>query len=151
MQRSLAPTCILMCLCMYIFVLFCFVLLCIPCSWLTDSLFLLDTGRFICPTTSCRTRHRTFSPIFHRFSECACFAWLRTEIVCLRHTHTGSHVFMSVCLLFWVYLTDVGLTLIHSRSSYNHTYQHAYLCVCACIYLFFFSFCFAEYTLQLVS
>jgi hypothetical protein len=38
-----------------------------------------------------------------------------------------------------VYLTAGWLTLIRSRSSYKHTYQHAYLCVCVCMYLFFFS------------
>jgi hypothetical protein len=45
---------------------------------------------------------------------------------------------MLVCLLVWVYLTFVCLTLIRSRFSYNHTYQHAYLCVCVFIYMLFF-------------
>jgi hypothetical protein len=60
-----------------------FVLLSIPYSWLPNSLFLLDTGSLICPTTSCRPCQRTFLPGFHRSSECACFAWLSTEILCL--------------------------------------------------------------------
>ncbi len=67
------------CVCIYIFVLSSFVLLSIPCSCLPDSLFLFDTGSFICRTTSCRTCQRTFLPGFHRFSECACFSRLSTE------------------------------------------------------------------------
>jgi hypothetical protein len=49
--------------------------------WLSKSLFLLDTGPFICPTTSCRSCHRTFLPGFHRSSECSCFSWLCTVIL----------------------------------------------------------------------
>ncbi len=37
------------------------------------------------------------------------------------------------------------MTLIRSRSSYNHSYQHAYLCVCMYIFVLFFV-CFSEYT-----
>jgi hypothetical protein len=71
--------------CVYVFVfLLCFVCFSIiPYSWMSNSLFLLDTGGFICPTTRCRPCHRTFLPGLHRFSECACFAWLSTEILCL--------------------------------------------------------------------
>ncbi len=68
---------------MYIFVHFLFVFLSIPSSWLPNSLFLLDTGGFICPTTSCRSCQRTFLPGFHRLGECACFSWLSTVILCL--------------------------------------------------------------------
>ena len=65
--HSYIPTCILVCLCMCTFVLFCFVLLSIPYRWLSNSLFLLDAGSLIWTTTSCRTCHRTFSP------GCPCF------------------------------------------------------------------------------
>ncbi len=63
----------LVCLCMNIFVLFLFSFLSAPYSWLPDSLLLLDTGSFICPTTSCRSWNPVFLPGFHRFSECVCF------------------------------------------------------------------------------
>ena len=66
--QSYIPTCILVCLCMYIYI--CMFSVSIPHSWLSNSLFLLDTGSFFCPTTSCRPCHRTFLPSFHRFSEC---------------------------------------------------------------------------------
>jgi hypothetical protein len=51
--QSYIPTCMLVCVCMYIFVPFLFVFLSRPCSWLPNSLCLLDTGSFICTTTSC--------------------------------------------------------------------------------------------------
>ncbi len=79
--QSHIPTCIPVCLCVYIFVLFLFV--CFSestlqldqlLSWLRNSLFLLDTGGFICPATSCRPCQRTFLPGFHRFSECVCLS-----------------------------------------------------------------------------
>ena len=76
-----------LCVCMYVFVLFLFVLLSKPCSWLPNSLFLLDTGIFICLTTNCRPCHPAFLPGFHRLGECVCcswlcFSWLSTEILC---------------------------------------------------------------------
>jgi hypothetical protein len=71
------------CVCMYICMFFWFVFLRIPYSWLPNSLFLLDTGSFICTTTSCRPCHRTSLPGFHRFGESACLSWLSTEILCL--------------------------------------------------------------------
>ena len=46
--QSYMPTCILVCLCIYTFVLFLFVCLSIPYSWLPNSLFLLDTGCLTC-------------------------------------------------------------------------------------------------------
>ena len=53
---------------------------------------------------------------------------------------------MHVCLLFWVYLTAACLTLIQSRSSFNHTYQHTCLCVCVCVCnRFYFRLFFWEY------
>jgi hypothetical protein len=81
--QSYMPTCLLVCVCIYIYVLLFIVFLSIPYSWLPNSLFLLDKGRFICTTTSCRPCHLTFSPGFHRLCECACFSWLSTEILCL--------------------------------------------------------------------
>ena len=63
----------------------CLLLVClrIPDSWWPNSLFVLDTGLFIGPATSCRPCHPTFLPGFHRCSECACLSWLSTEILCL--------------------------------------------------------------------
>ncbi len=71
----------------------------IPCSWLPNSLFLLDTGSLICPTTSFRPCQRTFLPGFSGFRECACFSWLSTEILCLKVK----------VLIFNNFLTCIGL------------------------------------------
>ncbi len=81
--RWYIPTCILVCVCMYIFVLFLFVFLSIPYSWWPNSLFRLLAERFIWWATSCRPCYPAFLPGFHRFSECACFSWLSTEILSL--------------------------------------------------------------------
>jgi hypothetical protein len=62
------------------------------------------------------------------------------------HGRTSMHV----NLIFWVLLTADCLTLIRSRSWYNHTHQHAYLRVCLRTYFFFFCL-FSEYTLQLIG
>jgi hypothetical protein len=70
-----------LCVCVCIYLLFIF-LLSIPHSWWPNSLFLLDTGILFCPTTSCLPCHPAFLTGFHRFSECACFSLLRTEILC---------------------------------------------------------------------
>ncbi len=66
------------------------------------SLFLLDTGVFRCPTTSCRPCHPTFLPGFHLFSECVCFLWLCTE--CCAWVKV-----LNVCVsvYVWVYMTAV--------------------------------------------
>ena len=71
------------CMYVYMFVTCLFAFLGIPDSWWSNSLFVLDTGLFICPATSCRPCHPTFLPGFHRFGECACLTWLSTEILCL--------------------------------------------------------------------
>jgi hypothetical protein len=81
--QSYIPTCILGCVCMYIHVLVLYVFPSIPYSWWSNSLFFLDLGRLICRKTSCRSFHPAFLPGFHRFSECVCFSWLSTEILCL--------------------------------------------------------------------
>jgi hypothetical protein len=53
------------------------------------------------------------------------------------HIYKNRHTSMHVCLFVLLSIQTAGcLTLIRSRSSYNHTYQHAYLCVC--VYLIFF-------------
>ncbi len=52
----------------YIYIYCLCVFLSIYESCLPKSLFLLDTGVFRCPTTSCRPCHPTFLPGFHRFS-----------------------------------------------------------------------------------
>jgi hypothetical protein len=77
--QSYIPTCVLVCLCMYIFDLFLFVLLSIPYSWLPNSLFLLDTVGFFWTATSCRPCRRTFLPGF-RLRECASFSWLSESV-----------------------------------------------------------------------
>jgi hypothetical protein len=82
--QSYIPTCMFVWVCMYIYVLFLFVFLSIPCSWWPNSLFLLDTGILLCPTTSCRPCQPKFLPGFHRLGQCVCFMWLGlgTEILC---------------------------------------------------------------------
>ncbi len=70
------------CVCTYLF-LFSFVFLSMTCSWLPNSLLLLDTGSFIWTTTSCRACHPAFLPGFHRFGECLCYSWLSTEMLWL--------------------------------------------------------------------
>jgi hypothetical protein len=86
-----------LCVCVWIYIFFCFVLLSVPYSWMSNSLFLLDTGNFGCPTTSCRPCHRTFLPGFHCLGECACFSWLSTEIVYL----SASVDFLSLLDMYW--------------------------------------------------
>jgi hypothetical protein len=81
--QAYIPTCILVCLCTYIFVLFLFVFLSIPCSLLPNALFLVDTGSFFWTTTSCRPCPQGFLLGFPRLGECVCFSWLSTEILCL--------------------------------------------------------------------
>ena len=68
LMQSYIPTCILVCLCRHIFVIH--FPLSIPDSWWPNSLFLLDTGILICPTTSCRPCHPAFLPGFHRLGVC---------------------------------------------------------------------------------
>ena len=68
----------------------------------------------------------------------------RTRLLCMFVCLLFIHVCLFVCFC-WVYLTAGCLTLIRSRSSYNHTCQHAFLCVWACIYVFFFCLFFWVY------
>jgi hypothetical protein len=69
-----------LCVCVRIYLFFFFFL---SRRWLPNALFLLNTGRFICTTTSCRPCHPAFLPGFPRLGECVCFSWLSTEIMCL--------------------------------------------------------------------
>jgi hypothetical protein len=121
--QSYIPTCILVCLCMYIFVLFFIVFLSIPYSWLPTSLFLLGTGSLILTTTSCRPCHRTFSPGFHRFSEYACFSWLRTEILCLSESVDFLSLLGMYLPVFFVLLVCVYVFLCHGvhRQTNRHS------------------------------
>ncbi len=105
--QSYTPTCVLVCLCLCTF----FFWVSIPCSWLPNSLFLLDTGILFWITTSCQPCQRTFLPVFHRFSECACFTWLSTETLCL----SESVDFLSLLDMCW----PVFLVLL--------------VCVCVCV------------------
>jgi hypothetical protein len=79
-------------------------------SW-PNSMFLLNTGPFICTATSCRTCHRVFLQAFHRLSECACFSWLSTEILCLSEC---------VCMFFFVSHSP-GDNQTHYRDSRKST------------------------------
>jgi hypothetical protein len=94
-----------LCVCMYMFVLFsvCFSEYTLRLvQRLTISLFLLDTGLLISTTTSCRPCHRIFFPDFHRFSECSCFSWLSTEILCLSECVDFLSLLDMYLPLFWV-------------------------------------------------
>ncbi len=64
------------CVCVYIYTyIFLFAFLSIPDSCLPNSLFLLDTGNFLCTTTSCRPCQPTFLPGFH------CLGWVCVFLV----------------------------------------------------------------------
>ncbi len=102
------------CVSVYAYLCSLFVVLSIPYSWSLNSLFLLDTGLFICPTTSCRSCHPAFLPGFHHLRECSCFSWLSTEILCL----SESVDFLS--------LLDMYLSVFFSV---------ACVCVCVCVLL----------------
>jgi hypothetical protein len=83
-----------LCVCVRIYL---FVVLSIPCSWLSNSLFLLDTGILLWNTTSCRPCQTAFLPGFHRCSKCACCLWLSNEMLCLRE----SVDFLSFLDMYW--------------------------------------------------
>ncbi len=115
------------CVSVYIYICFFFVCFFEYTCCLSNSLFLLDTGIFFCRTTSCRPCHRTFSPGFHCFSECSCFAWLSTLILCL----SASVDFLSWSLLdmYWpVFLVFAYLCVLVSRwwsaSVHRQTNRH---------------------------
>ena len=83
-------------------------------------MFLLDTGSLICPTTSCRPCHPAFLTGFRRFSECACFSWLSTEILCL----SESVDCLSLLDMYWpVFLVCVRVFLCHGvhRQTNRHS------------------------------
>jgi hypothetical protein len=89
----------------YMFVTCLLAFLSIPDSWWPNSLFVLDTGLFICPATSCRPCHPAFLPGFHCFSECACLSWLSTEILCLSESvdfPSLLDIYLSVFLVFFL-------------------------------------------------
>jgi hypothetical protein len=102
------------CVCIYLF-FFCLFFLSIPNSWLHNSLFLLDTGGFLCTTTSFRSCHLTFLPGFHRLSEYACFSWLSTEMLCL----SVSVDFLSLLDMYW----SVFLVLLVHRQTNRHSWE----------------------------
>jgi hypothetical protein len=84
LMQSYIPTCIYCIIYIYIYIyIYISIFLSIHVSWWPNSLFLLDIGILICPTTCCRPCHLAFLPGFHRFCEYACFSWLSTEMLCL--------------------------------------------------------------------
>jgi hypothetical protein len=88
-------------LCVYVYIYMFFfvcVFLIIPDSWLPNSLVLLDTGIFICPTISCRPCHPAFLPGFPRFGECV-FLVAVDRVVCLRDSVDCS---VSMCTYEWI-------------------------------------------------
>ncbi len=121
--QSYMPTCILVFVCVCIFLIFLFVFLSIPYSWLPNSLFLLDTGSFICPTTSCRPCHPAFLPGFHRFGECVCFSWLSTEILCTSESVDFLSLLDMYFSVFLVVLVCVCVCLWHGvhRQTNRHS------------------------------
>ncbi len=137
-------------LCLCIFVLFLFVFLSVCYSWWPDSLFLVDTGIFFCPTTSCRPCHPAFLQSFHRCSECACFLWLSTEILCL-HESVDFLSFLDMYFpVFLVLLVCVCVCLCHDvyRQINRHSReiseigpaQTRALCLCTYIFVLFLFF-----------
>jgi hypothetical protein len=86
--QSYIQTCTYSCVCVY-HDIFIYIYICLSVflirndSWLSNSLFLLDTGGLIGTTISCRPCHPTFLLGFHRFSECVRFSWLFTECCAL--------------------------------------------------------------------
>ncbi len=123
-----------LCVYVYIYMFFCVcVFLIIPDSWLPNSLVLLDTGIFHCPTTSCRPCRQAFLPDFHRFGECVCFSWMCTECC-------GWVKVLNVCecVYVWVYMTAVWPNiqcLLHmERTSGLYHSRCARALVFACVY-----------------
>ena len=89
------------------------------------SLFLLDTGCFICPTTSCRPCHPAFLPGFHRFSECACFSWLSTEILCLSDSVDFLSLLAMYLPVFLVLLVCVCVCVCVCHGVHRQTNRHS--------------------------
>jgi hypothetical protein len=120
--QSYIPTCILVCLSIYVFILL-FVFLSIPYSWLPNSLFLFDTGFLFWASTSCRPSQPAFLPGFHRFSECACFLWLSTAILCLRESVNVLSLLDMYLPVFLVVLVCVCVCLCHGvhRQTNRHS------------------------------
>ncbi len=131
-----------------------FVFFSITYSWLPDSLFFLGTGGFLWCTTSCRSFRRIFLPDFHRFSECACFTWLSTEILCLSasvdflslldmylriseivlaHARAHTHIQRSLAHPWAAVVTSVTLFAL-APYAHIHTQTHKYACLFACFY-----------------
>ncbi len=100
-------------LCVYVYICSFFLFWVYHTSWLSNSLYLLDTGIFVCPATGCRPCQPAFLPGFHRLGECACFSWLSTEILCLSES-------VNVLSFLDMYL-PVFLVLL------------VFVCVCVCV------------------
>ncbi len=129
------------CVCVYVYI--CSFFFFLPYSRLPNSLFLLDTGSCLCLGTSCRPCHPAFSPGFHRFSECACFSWLRTEILCLSESvdclsllDMYLHVFLELLVCVCVFLChgvhrqtnrhsrEISETVPAHTRAHTHTSEH---------------------------
>jgi hypothetical protein len=114
-------TCVSECIDLIFFLL---VVLSITCSWLPNTLFLVDTGIFLWNTTSCRPCHRTFLPGFHRFGECACcFSWLSTAILRLSESVDFLSFLDMYLPVFLVLLVCVCVCLCHGvhRQTNRHS------------------------------
>ena len=129
------------CVCIYVFFFCLFFWVYLSAGCLT--LCLLDTGIFICTTTSCRPCHRTFLPGFHRFGECACFSWLSTEILLLSESLMKVLIFYHyvTCAVFWVLCVCVCVFLCHGvHRQTNRDSKQISESTCVCVYLFICSF-----------
>ena len=118
-------TCILACVCLYIFVLFLFVFLSIHHSWLPDSLFRLVTGGFFCPRTSCRSCHPTFFPGFHCLGVRVCLSLLSTEILCSSESVEFLSLLAMYLPVFFVLLACVCVCWCHGV--HQQTNRHCIL------------------------
>ncbi len=110
--------------CMYVYMyIYTYFVLFRPYSWLPNSLFLLDTGGLVWPSTSCRPCRLTSLPGSHRLGECSCLSWLITEILYF----SESVDFLSLLDMYWpvllVLLVCVCVRLCHG--GHRQTNRHS--------------------------
>ncbi len=105
-----------LCVCVHRYIFVSFAFLNLPDSCLPNSVFLLDTGGFICPITSCRPCPPAFLPGFHRFSECV---FLMSLCMCVCIHIFCLFAFLSIpdsCLPISLFLLDTGYFMRHTTS-----------------------------------
>ncbi len=116
---------------------------------LPNCLFLLDTGNLFYWTTSCLHCPPTFSPGFHRLSECVCFPWLFGEYFTLQasghtdlHARTDRHSGWIIEIVAAHPLVHVVHSRTPLRSGWATELQWTQACtrVCACVLISFLSF-----------